>query len=179
MLLTWGATLVSPRPTEDFTGALEAIESERCNFALLFPQLLSQAVNQQNIKSFDVSSLQRCWCTGNVFPQGTVLNAVKLLCSNAVVLYGIRETLYIGIGDVSDALEDKIRGKTRIVGHCEVKITETAHSIIPVNTMGDVWVRGPNIFLCYYGDKERTKKVKHSDGWYYTGDLGQMDEDGR
>ncbi|XP_006823272.1 medium-chain acyl-CoA ligase ACSF2, mitochondrial-like [Saccoglossus kowalevskii] len=91
MLLTWGATLVSPRPTEDFTGALEAIESERCNFVQLFPQHLSQAVNQQNIKSFDVSSLQRCWCTGNVFPQGIVLNAVKLLCTNAVVVYGTRE----------------------------------------------------------------------------------------
>ncbi|XP_002740093.1 medium-chain acyl-CoA ligase ACSF2, mitochondrial-like [Saccoglossus kowalevskii] len=169
MLLMWGATLVSPRPTEDFTGALEAIEKEKCNFALLFPQYLSQAVNQQNIAKFDVSSLKRC----------NVLNAVNLLCGNAVVLYGTRETLYISIGDVSYTLEDRIRGKTRVLGHCEVKITDTDKRIMPVNTTDDIWVRGPYHFQWYYGDKERTEKVKHSDGWYYTGDLGQMDENGR
>ncbi|XP_006818221.1 medium-chain acyl-CoA ligase ACSF2, mitochondrial-like [Saccoglossus kowalevskii] len=179
MLLTWGATLVWPRPTEDFSGALEAVEQEQCNFVVLFPQFLSQAVNQQNITSFDLSSLKRCWCTGNVFSEGNILNAIKLLCPNTVVMYGSNQVQDISIGDIMDTVENRIRVKTQVIHNCEVKITDTHRNIVPVNTRGEIWVRGPYLFQCYYGDRERTEKVKDACGWYYTGDLGQMEEDGR
>nr|XP_006818220.1 PREDICTED: acyl-CoA synthetase family member 2, mitochondrial-like [Saccoglossus kowalevskii] len=179
MLLTWGATLVWPRSAEDFSGALEAIEQEKCNFVVLFPLFLSQALNQQNITSFDLSSLKRCWCTGNVYSEGNILNAIKLLCPNTVIVYGSNEAQDISIGDIMDTVEDRIRGKTQIIHNCEVKITDKDQNIVPVNTRGEIWVRGPYLFQCYYGDRERTEKVKDACGWYYTGDLGQMDEDGR
>ena len=40
-----------------------------------------------------------------------------------------------------------------------------------------LWVTGPIVMLGYYGEPERTAKVL-VDGWYCTGDLARMDEDG-
>ena len=43
--------------------------------------------------------------------------------------------------------------------------------------MGELVVKGPNIMLGYYGDEEATKEVLR-DGWFATGDLAKIDEDG-
>ncbi len=44
--------------------------------------------------------------------------------------------------------------------------------------VGEFIAKGPSIFLGYYGDEEATKAVIDSNGYYHTGDLGYIDEDG-
>ena len=43
--------------------------------------------------------------------------------------------------------------------------------------VGEIWVKGPNIMLGYYNNQAATDEVM-TDGWYHTGDLGCVDEDG-
>jgi len=43
---------------------------------------------------------------------------------------------------------------------------------------GEICIQGPNVMLGYMGDEEATKAVMDSDGWFATGDMGYIDEEG-
>ena len=62
----------------------------------------------------------------------------------------------------------------RVVDRMEAKID----SEDPVNTVGEILVRGTNVMLGYYKNPEATKSSFTKDGWLRTGDLGTIDEDG-
>ncbi len=48
----------------------------------------------------------------------------------------------------------------------------------PSNGEGEIVVKSPSVMLGYYKDEEQTKEVMTEDGWFKTGDLGSLDEDG-
>ncbi|XP_006460626.1 acyl-CoA synthetase [Agaricus bisporus var. bisporus H97] len=49
---------------------------------------------------------------------------------------------------------------------------------VSAGTVGEVWLRGPNVMKEYWGDKAATDKALTKDGWFKTGDLGLLDQEG-
>ena len=81
-------------------------------------------------------------------------------------LYGSTETTGGGlINFAEDAKHIGSIGKDD--GHCEIKLDN-----------GELCMRGGDVMLGYYKDPEGTAEVIDADGWFHTGDLARVDEDG-
>ena len=61
---------------------------------------------------------------------------------------------------------------------CEVKIAEPDDDDDSEDGRGEILVKCPNVFQGYHGLEDETKEVLDEDGWFHTGDLGTIDEDG-
>jgi malonyl-CoA/methylmalonyl-CoA synthetase len=61
----------------------------------------------------------------------------------------------------------------------EVRIVNSeTESILPNGEIGDVQLRGPNIFKGYWKQPDKTSASFSADGWFKTGDLGYLEIDG-
>jgi acyl-CoA synthetase (AMP-forming)/AMP-acid ligase II len=49
---------------------------------------------------------------------------------------------------------------------------------VPTGEMGELYVKGPNIFAGYHNNPEATRTCLDPDGWFRTGDIGFLDEEG-
>lgn len=59
-----------------------------------------------------------------------------------------------------------------------VRIMDDEGAPCPLDVVGQVQVRGPNVFIGYLGMPEKTRESFTPDGWFITGDMGRLDADG-
>jgi malonyl-CoA/methylmalonyl-CoA synthetase len=93
--------------------------------------------------------------------------------------YGLTESLIDCAIPASDPPRPGYVG--RAVPGCSVRLVTESRETLDVSddaTMGEVAVRGPQIFAGYLGREEATRAVLDADGWFYTGDLATRTADG-
>ena len=90
--------------------------------------------------------------------------------------YGLTET-----SPVASAQPQWIDPKQGSIGRpipgCEMKIFDDNDQEVPAGTEGEVVIRGRNIMKGYLNQPEATAQVMKN-GWFHSGDIGRMDEDG-
>jgi len=91
--------------------------------------------------------------------------------------YGMTETSMI----TSNPLDgERVAGT---VGYAlpgiEVRVADEVGQALPAGTVGSVELKGPNVFSGYWQMPEKTASEFHPDGFFITGDLGLLAEDGR
>lgn len=91
--------------------------------------------------------------------------------------YGLSES--IGPGCVHLGVEniEKVGAIGKAGFGWEVKIIDEQGNPVRRGEVGELAVKGPGVMTCYYHDEKATAEVLH-DGWLYTGDMAQEDEDG-
>ena len=89
--------------------------------------------------------------------------------------YGLTETS----ATVTTALGAPIRPGSvgRAFDGVEIRLVSDDHDVL-VGDVGEIWVRGANVFPGYFNDPVATAAVLTEDGWLKTGDMGMADDDG-
>ena len=86
--------------------------------------------------------------------------------------YGMTECAPIITYD--DWQVEKLYSCGKAAPNMEIRIA----SADPKNIPGEIQVKGANVFLGYFKNEDATAEVLTEDGWFRTGDMGVMDEDG-
>ena len=86
--------------------------------------------------------------------------------------YGMTECAPIITYD--DWKEEKLFSCGKAAPNMQVRIA----SADPVNIPGEIQIKGANVFLGYFKNEEATAEVFTEDGWFKTGDMGILDEEG-
>ncbi|KAF6161393.1 hypothetical protein GIB67_009272 [Kingdonia uniflora] len=92
--------------------------------------------------------------------------------------YGLTETTG-GISRASSPEDYRLGSTGRLAASCQVKIVDPDTGVaLPPCKQGELWAKGPTIMKGYIGDEEGTIGSLDSDGWFKTGDLCYIDNDG-
>lgn len=91
--------------------------------------------------------------------------------------YGLSES--IGPGCVHLGIENvhKVGAIGKAGYGWKTRIVDSNKNDVKPGEVGELAVYGPGVMTCYYNDPEATSEVLE-DGWLYTGDMAEMDEDG-
>ena len=90
--------------------------------------------------------------------------------------YGMTETAINSSNPVKG--EQRVGTVGRPLAGVALEIRDVAGTALPCCNSGAVHVRGPHVFLDYWGKPDQTAAVKSADGWFDTGDIGVLDADG-
>jgi len=91
--------------------------------------------------------------------------------------YGMTECPMIANGSPFDTDEQLANTDGKPVPGCEVRIVTDDGAVAPPGVVGAIWVRGPMLF-CGYLDPTQTAEAFDDDGFFATGDLGLVRDDG-
>lgn len=101
------------------------------------------------------------------------------LCPCVLPAYSLNETASVLALNRPDGPEAKRRQTVgQLISGAEVQVLDEDGTVLPVESLGEVAVRGPGVMQGYYRQPQATAKVLGEDGFLRTGDLGMVDEEG-
>ncbi|XP_078586727.1 medium-chain acyl-CoA ligase ACSF2, mitochondrial-like [Branchiostoma floridae x Branchiostoma japonicum] len=178
---TAGCTVVVPATSSPSSvEMLEIIQEERCKaIGVLYMKDCHGLLHDPHYGDYDLSSLDRVLVTGNVTPKSLVDHAAKVLPNAKMFVgYGGTEFLFLTAAAAEMAVEGKGSTVGKLLQHAEMKLVDKDGQVVPLGHEGEVYVRAYSLFSRYRGDEEKTAKAMTADGWYKTGDVGVLHEEG-
>jgi long-chain acyl-CoA synthetase len=155
---------------------LRAIEQHRATLFMGVPTMYSALLHDPQQADFDSSSLRECVSGGAALPVDVLHGFEKAFGCDLLEGYGLSETSPIASFNRPDR---KRPGTIGVPAEgVEMKIVAEDGSEVPAGQIGELAIRGHNVMKGYWRRPEETAKVLNPDGWFRTGDMARVDEDG-
>jgi long-chain acyl-CoA synthetase len=155
----------------------EAVEKHRATSSACVPTMLSFLLTDPRFDDIDWSSMRWIVSGGAALPMDVATEFEHRSGVRVLQGYGLTETSpTISVMRVDDPPKPGSCG--RPVEGCEVRVVDDEGSTLPPGETGEVQCRGANVMLGYKDAPQATQAVLSDDGWFSTGDLGHLDEDG-
>lgn len=164
---------------EDFDPAAvwKTIEEEKVTTMMTVPAMLAFMLKAIKQMDADYSSVRNFTCGASPVPK-QLIDAYAEIGIQIQQVYGITE--YTGAVSFWKKSLDETKGdsmgKPVFQGKLKIVDMDTKEELEPGDD-GEIVLAGPQVFNGYWNNEEETNKVLQ-DGWYYSGDVGRVDNDG-
>ena len=156
---------------------LALLEQQRCTCMLGATPFVYDLLNLLEKQPADLSALRFFLCGGTTIPKKVARECqqrgIKLLS-----VYGSTESSPHAVVNLDDPLSRFMHTDGYAAAGVEIKVVDDARKTLPPGCEGEEASRGPNVFMGYFDEPELTARALDEEGWYYSGDLCRMDEDG-
>jgi acyl-CoA synthetase (AMP-forming)/AMP-acid ligase II len=172
----------------------ETVEREKATRVMLVPTMLKRIVDYPDFGNYDLSRVRVVTYGAASCPYEVLRKAIERFPGRALInafggtetsstIAALRAEDQIITGKESEAeREKKLRRLATSIGlpmeDVEIQVRGEKDKELPVGKIGEIVVRGPRIMKGYWKNDEETKKAFTADGWYRTGDLGYLDDEG-
>jgi long-chain acyl-CoA synthetase len=164
-------------PRFDGGKALEILERDRVTVFEGVPTMYAAMLNHPRADETDVSALQVCVSGGAALPVEIMRAFEQKFGCQILEAYGLSETSPVASSNRRDR-ERKPGSIGLPIDGVEMRVIDDGGTEVPQGDVGEVAIRGHNIMKGYWRREEATAKAIDPDGWFKTGDLARVDEDG-
>jgi fatty-acyl-CoA synthase len=176
-LIAAGATTIIHR-SFDASAVVEELERSRVTTVWLAPAMVNAIMALPDIEARDLSSVRVIINGGEKMPIPLIERIQRVFPSAWFAdAYGLTETVS---GDTFLDRENIVR-KLGSVGrpclHLDLEVWDDSGHPVAAGERGEIVMRGPKVFKGYWRDPDATAKA-FDGGWFHTGDVGLLDEDG-
>lgn len=163
----------------DPAATLDLIERHRATMHYGVPTFYITELHEQKLRQRDVSSLRGGIVAGAPIADDWLKEIDRGLCPNLQVAYSITETSSaVSMTVPSDSHEKRCYTVGRPLPGTSVRILEQDGAELPVESLGEVAVKGPGVMRGYYRQPTETARSFDGEGYFLTGDMGILDEEG-
>jgi long-chain acyl-CoA synthetase len=156
--------------------ALEMIERDRATTFAGVPTMYSALLHHPERDKHDVSSLDLCVSGGSAMPVEVLRGFDEAFGAKVLEGYGLSETVGMGSFNLPD--RERKPGSIGVpVGGTEMKVVDDDDKDVPQGEPGEIVMRGPFVMKGYWNNDDATSEVMRG-GWFHTGDVATVDEDG-
>ncbi len=176
--LAKGATLITmPRfDMEDFLGA---VQKYKITIAPLVPPIVLGLAKHPIVDKYDVSSLRFVMSGAAPLSEALAQEAGKRIGCKLAQGYGMTEASPVTHLSPTTFPNYKLGSLGMPVPNTEVTLVDPeSRKPVKQGESGEIWIRGPQIMKGYLGRPDATAESIDAEGWYHTGDIGYVDEDG-
>lgn len=167
----------------------QLVQKHKITYSYIVPPIVLYLAKHPSVSSYDLSSLRMTQSGAAPLTRELIEQVYKRLGIRIKQGYGLSETspcLYQGSWDAWDV---DIGSCGVLLPNLLVKICEPFDSSsgdattitpqeLPIGDIGELHVKGPNVFEGYHGNPKATAECLSPDGWFRTGDVGHINERG-
>lgn len=178
-----GTILIQDRFDPD--SLLAAVEHWRVTHTFMVPTMLNRLATHPGLRRHDISSLKQVAYGGAPMAPARIREAWENLGPVLSQGYGGGETtgglILFSTDDHARAIRDvpqRLASCGRPIGESEVRVVDEAGRPVRGDAVGEIVVRGPDVFAGYWKEPELTRQAFDAEGWLHTGDLAKVDDEG-
>jgi 2,3-dihydroxybenzoate-AMP ligase/mycobactin salicyl-AMP ligase len=162
----------------DMGDVCKTIEREKVTSIIWVPTLASRLVHYENLKDYNLSSLKKMHCGGGASLPDLIKSVRSKLGCTYYNAYGGTE----GQSTITRT-DDDFETVCSTVGrptcpHDIYKVVDQSGNDLPPNSPGELLIKGPGVFTGYYNNPQENAEVFDADGFFRTGDIAKINEQG-